>query len=280
MNTVPAIDYIMEDPREAARLEAKVDPKTWVQKYLAHRVRPGAEVLSVGCGPGALLNEVSALHSSIRATGVDISPDRVQEAIQRNRENPRLKFVRGDAQAMQFPSDSFDFVYSRMLLQYLREKEKAVAEMVRVCKPEGIVLLQDLDGQLLWHYPEDVKVQGAVEKVVAALAPTGFDPFVGRKLFCLAQKAGLKKLDVQVECYHLIAGAIEQHILRQWELKLDIAKSRMAKAFGSKAEAEEQIQRFLEYLCRPDTLTYSVQFTVTGEKGGVNGPVKTNRSAS
>jgi len=37
MNTVPAIDYIMEDPREAARLEAKVDPKTWVQKYLAHR---------------------------------------------------------------------------------------------------------------------------------------------------------------------------------------------------------------------------------------------------
>ena len=49
-------------------------------------------------------------------------------------------------------------------------------------------------------------------------------------------------------------------------MKLDIAKSQMAKALGSKEEAEEQIQRFLEYLCRPDTLTYSVQFTVTGEK--------------
>ncbi|PYT67495.1 MAG: hypothetical protein DMG39_23780, partial [Acidobacteria bacterium] len=182
------------------------------------------------------------------------------------RENPRLNFVRGDAQAMPFPSDSFDLVYSRMLLQYLREKEKAVAEMARVCRPGGIVLLQDLDGQLLWHYPEDARVQGAVEKVLASLAPTGFDPFVGRKVFWLAQKAGLKKLDVQVECYHLIAGAVEQRILRQWELKLDIAKSQMAKALGSKEEAEEQIQRFLEYLCRPDTLTYSVQFTVTGEK--------------
>ena len=138
--------------------------------------------------------------------------------------------------------------------------------MARVCRPGGIVLLQDLDGQLLWHYPEDAKVQRAVEKALAALAPTGFDPFVGRKLFWLAQNAGLKKLDVQVECYHLIAGEIEQRILRQWELKLDIAKSQMAKALGSKAEAEEQIQRFLEYLCRPDTLTYSVQFTVTGEK--------------
>lgn len=266
MNTVPAIDYIMEDPREAARLEAKVDPKDWVQKYLSHRLRPEAEVLSVGCGPGVILNAVSALHRSIHAMGLDISADRVQEAVQRNRDNPRLKFVRGDAQALQFPADSFDFVYSRMLLQYLREKEKAVAEMARVCRPGGIVLLQDLDGQLLWHYPEDAKVQRAVEKVLAALAQTGFDPFVGRKLFWLARKAGLKKLDVQVECYHLIAGAIEQRILKQWELKLDIAKSQMAKALGSKEEAEEQIQRFLKYLCRPDTLTYSVQFTVTGEK--------------
>lgn len=266
MNTVPATDYIMEDPREAARLEAKVDPKDWIQKYLAHRVRPGAEVLSVGCGPGVILNEVSALHPSIHVTGIDISADRVQEAFQRNRDNPRLKFVRGDAQAMQFPDHSFDLVYSRMLLQYLRDKEKAVAEMVRVCKSGGTVLLQDLDGQLLWHYPEDAKVQRAVEKVLGALAPTGFDPFVGRKLFWLAQKAGLKKVDVQVECYHLIAGAIEQRILRQWELKLDIAKSQMAKALGSKEEAEEQMQRFLEYLCRPDTLTYSVQFTVTGER--------------
>ena len=266
MNTVPTIDYIMEDPREAARLEAKVDPAAWVQKYLAHRIRPRAEVLSVGCGPGVILNEVSRLHLSIYATGVDISADRVQEATQRNRENPQLKFVRGDAQAMPLPSDSFDLVYTRMLLQYVREKEKAVAEMVRVCKPGGTVLLQDLDGQLLWHYPEDTKVQHAVEKVLAALAPTGFDPFVGRKLFWLAQRAGLRKLDVQVESYHLIAGAVEKHIFKQWELKLDIAKAQMAKALGSKAEAEEQIQRFVEYLCRPDTLTYSVQFTVAGEK--------------
>ena len=33
-------EYIMEDPREALRLELKVDPEAWVQKYLAHRVCP------------------------------------------------------------------------------------------------------------------------------------------------------------------------------------------------------------------------------------------------
>src|ERR1700704_1829208 len=132
MSQASPVDYIMEDPREALRLELKVDSDAWAQKYLAHRVRPGAQVLSVGCGPGVILSAVTAMDSSIRATGIDISSDRVQQAVQRNRENTRVKFVCGDAQAMEFQSNSFDLVYSRMLLQYLREKEQAVAEMTRV----------------------------------------------------------------------------------------------------------------------------------------------------
>src|ERR1700730_12929326 len=191
MSQAPTIDYIMEDPREAGRLELKGNPSAWAQKYLAHRVGRGGEVLSVGCGPGSILDALTETDSSLKATGIDVSAERVQQAIQRNLGNARVKFVCGDAQAMEFPSNRFDLVYCRMLMQYLREKEKAVAEMTRVCKPGGAVLLQDLDGQLLWHYPEDAEVQQTAEKAVTALAASGFDPFVGRKLFWLAKKAGL-----------------------------------------------------------------------------------------
>jgi SAM-dependent methyltransferase len=197
---------------------------------------------------------------------LDISDDRLQEAKEKNRQNAQANFVRGDAQSMDFASNSFDLVYSRMLLEYLKDKEGAVKEMVRVCKRGGAVLLQDLDGQLLWHYPEDPVVQGTVEKVVSALAVTGFDPFVGRKLFSLAHRAGLRNIDVQVECYHLIAGEVEPAILEQWELKLEIAEPQLARLLGSEREAQEQSRRFLEYLRRPDTLTYSTVFTVAGEK--------------
>ena len=259
-------EYIMEDPREALRLELKVDPDAWVQKYLAQRVHPGAEILSVGCGPGVILRAVSNLDSSIEATGIDVSEGRLQQAREKNRGNSRVKFVCGDAQSMDFPSDSFDLVYCRMLLQYLKEKEQAVSEMARVCKPGGTVLLQDLDGQLLWHYPENPAVQRTLEKVVAALGASGFDPFVGRKLFWLARNAGLTNIDVQVECYHLIAGKADPQILQQWELKLEIAKPQLARVLGGEREAEEQSQAFLEYLRRPDTLTYSTVFTVAGEK--------------
>ena len=260
-------EYIMEDPREALRLELKVDPDAWVQKYLAHRVCPGAEILSVGCGPGVILRAVTQLDSSIKATGIDVSEGRLQQAREKNRENSRVRFVCGDAQSMEFRSNSFDLVYCRMLLQYLKEKERAVSEMARVCKPGGTVLLQDLDGQLLWHYPENHAVQRSLEKVVAALGATGFDPFVGRKLFSLARNAGLTNIDVKVECYHLIAGEADPHILQQWELKLEIAKPQLARVLGGDREAEEQSRAFLEYLRRPDSLTYSTVFTVAGEKG-------------
>lgn len=266
MNTVYPTAYFMEDPREAMRLEMKVDPAAWVRKYLSHRLASGTEILSVGCGPGVILREVCAMDPSITGTGIDISAERIQEAIRKNPANSRVKLVRGDARAMQFPSDGFDVVYSRMLFEYLRDREQAAAEMVRVCRPGGSVLLQDLDGQLLWNYPEDPVVQCAVEKVVAGLASTGFDPFVGRKLFSLAHNAGLKNIEVQVECYHLIAGEIDPGILRQWELKLEIAVPSIARIVGDERAASDLARKFLAYLRRPDTLTYSNVFTVTGVK--------------
>ena len=265
-DTAYAVDYIMDDPREAMRLEMKVDPVAWVHKYVADRVAPDFEVLSVGCGPGLMLREIATLHRSIRGTGLDISSTRVQTAREKNAGNRQLKFVCGDAQEMQFARNSFDFVYSRMLFQYLQKKEQAMDEIVRVCRPGGTVLLQDLDGQLLWNYPEEPALQRTLEQVLGALGKTGFDPFVGRKLFRLAQRAGLENLKVQVECYHLIAGEPSRQILEQWKLKLDIALPQIAHVLGSERKAQEQIGRFIEYLSRPDTLTYSNVFTVTGEK--------------
>lgn len=255
----------MDDPREAMRLESKVDPEAWVHKYVAHRISPHCKVLDVGCGPGVILHEIAELDPTVQATGLEISSDRVRIAVDKHADNSRVRFVSGDAHAMQFASHNFDFVYSRMLFQYLPDKQQALAELVRVCRPGGTVLLQDLDGQLLWHYPESPGVQRAVETVVKALSKTGFDPFVGRKLYRLAQLAGLENLRVDVECYHLIAGEVRPHTLEQWKLKLDIAFPQIAQVLGQQG-AKKQVDSFLEYLQRPDTLTYSTVFTVVGEK--------------
>lgn len=266
MPSLSSVAYIMEDSREGSRLEQKIDPEAWVHSYLEPHLFPGAQVLDVGCGPGTILGAATAPARRARGTGVDLAPLRIRQAQQKNADNTRTQFVRGDVQELQFGSGAFDVVYSRMLLQYVPDKEKAVGEMVRVCKPGGTVLMQDLDGQLVWHYPEDALMQQTVARVLNSLRQSGFDPFVGRKLFWLARNSGLDNIRVQAECYHLIAGAIDPALYRQWELKLAIARPRMQEALGSGYEADEEVRRFLSYLRRPDTLTYSNVFTVAGEK--------------
>ena len=66
-------DYIMEDPREASRLARKVNPDAWMKKYLQPHFFSGAEVLSVGCGPGNIIQAITKAHPKVNATGIDLS---------------------------------------------------------------------------------------------------------------------------------------------------------------------------------------------------------------
>lgn len=138
--------------------------------------------------------------------------------------------------------------------------------MKRVCVPGGKILLQDLDGQLLWHFPEDTDLQRTTERVLSYLAKTGFDPFVGRKLFSLCVSAALSEIGVQIDSYHLYAGRIGEPEFLQWKSKLDIALPQITAALGSEDAAREYSGRFLEYLRNPATLTYCSLFTVTATK--------------
>jgi len=97
--------------------------------------------------------------SSIRATGIDVSEVRLSKRRKKSGELASPICLR-DAQSMEVSVQTAStLVYCRMLLQYLKEKERAVSEMARVCKPGWNGFLQDLDGQLLWHYPENPSVQ-------------------------------------------------------------------------------------------------------------------------
>jgi SAM-dependent methyltransferase len=261
-----ALNYIMDDPREAQRLLDKVDAPSWISKYLAPHLQNARMILSVGCGPGVFLKELAVLHPEAEFVGVDLSPERVHDAQARLRGVPNARVQVGDAQALPFESDSFDFIFCRFLMEYLPDKQHALQEMVRICRGGGTIMLQDLDGQLVWHSPEDPDLQQTIEKVVNRLAINGFDPFVGRKLFHLCFQAGLGEIKVQIDPYHLYAGTIVDEQLALWRTKLEIAKPQLKKVLGSDEAADKYIERFLAYLQRPDTLTYSCLFTVLGTK--------------
>jgi len=101
-------------------------------------VTPGERVLDLGCGWGRMLNNVCALGAN--AVGMDISSDMLAAArgyINTNKRN--ASFVRGDGTRLPFADNSFDTVYSLLVLQYLsKENGRAVfREIHRVLKPGG-----------------------------------------------------------------------------------------------------------------------------------------------
>jgi SAM-dependent methyltransferase len=254
--------YIMEDPREAARLAAKLDSQAWVATNIRPLVEPGMRLLDVGCGRGHLAAAVGTAHPDVQVVGVDVSPARFEG--QRMPANVGLR--PGNARSLPFDAGSFDLVYCRFLLEYLPEPEHVVVEFARVVRAGGRVLLQDLDGQLVWHWPPDEHLERLLATLLLHLQKTGFDPHVGRKLFSFARGAGLEDIAVRVAGYHLYAGSILPADEALWETKLEIALPRIAEALGSRDEAAALKAAFLEYLRREDTLTHSVAFTVCGRK--------------
>jgi len=258
--------YIMEHPREAQRLLDKVDADAWIAKFIEPHLAGVRSFLSVGCGPGVFLRELAKSYPEMDVVGVDLSPSRVRAAEQRLSGLPNARACLGDALSLPFEADSFDFVFNRFLMEYVPDKHGAVREMARVCTPGGTLLLQDLDGQLVWHFPEDPELQMDTERVVSSLAGTGFDPFVGRKLFSLCLGATLTDVRVQVDPYHLYAGSIDEKEFANWQAKLEIARTQIKAALGSDEAAQEFSDRFLAYLKNPETLTYSCLFTVIANK--------------
>jgi len=172
--------YIMEDPREAMRLELKVDPEAWVRKYLAHRVPPGAKFFR-WVWPGVILREVCAIDSSITGTGIDISAERVQEAIRKNPANSRLKSSAETHTRCNSHRTALIWFTPACYSNTSTTKNKPPPKWSSL-PARRVVLLQDLDGQLLWNYPEDPVVQCAVEKVWR-FSEHGFRPFCWSQAF-------------------------------------------------------------------------------------------------
>jgi SAM-dependent methyltransferase len=95
-------------------------------------------VLDVGCGTGSLTFALPRAADIAGVTGIDYAQVYVDFARARNTD-PRMTIERADACALPFPDGAFDRAFSLLVLQFIPESERAVAEMRRVVRPGGRV---------------------------------------------------------------------------------------------------------------------------------------------
>jgi SAM-dependent methyltransferase len=102
---------------------------------LVRRYGAGKDVFEAGCGTGLLLREAAAVARS--AVGLDLSRGMLAPARARG-----LTVVQGSLTDVPLPSESFDLVYSMKVLAHIPPIERAVAELARLVRPGGHLLLE------------------------------------------------------------------------------------------------------------------------------------------
>jgi len=127
--------------------------------------RRGGSVLEVGVGTGLSLEHYGP---QMQVTGIDFSQDMLDKAIAKVQQLG-LKQVRAlrqmDARSLDFPDGSFDTVTAMHVLSVVPEPEKVMAEIARVCRPGGKVVITN-------HFARERGALAALERVFAPLANT------------------------------------------------------------------------------------------------------------
>jgi ubiquinone/menaquinone biosynthesis C-methylase UbiE len=171
--------------------------------YLLDRLRPGMDLLDVGCGPATLTVDLGRLVAPGTAVGVDREPAVIAEASSHAESEGALNtsFSVGEAYALEFPSQSFDVVHAHQVLQHLTKPVAALVEMRRLLRPGGLLAVRDSDyGGFVW-WPPDPGLDRWLTIYHDVCSQNGAEADAGRRLPQWVREAGFAEMAVSTSTW-------------------------------------------------------------------------------
>jgi len=261
-----AADYLLANEVEIDRLErqAGLIGHDRVRDHV--QIGAGARVLDAGSGSGWVSRLIAADHPDATVTGIDITPDFVAYADARRRREglDNLDYLCGDIAALPFAQDSFDLVFSQLVVFFLPAPERAVAEFARVVRPGGTVTISVTDCPFQWTWPERPGLAAAI----AALRDAGLHGWRTPRLPSMMRSAGLQDLNVEIvsDRVHTFVGRPGDDLRRNVEESYARALRALPEAVGGAEEAERLFAELMDVVDDPQVSAFCTHWIVTGQK--------------
>jgi SAM-dependent methyltransferase len=189
------------DERVAAQLEAFYRRRQVRRRRAlvldALAPEPGEAILDVGCGPGFYVADL--LERGATVTGVDSSLAMLAIARQRA---PAASLLEGAATRLPLEDATFDRALSVQVLEYVADVDGALAELRRVLRPGGRVVIWDIDWSTLsWHSHDGERMA----RMLAAWDRHLADPVLPRTLAAALRRAGFTDVQRQAHVFETTA---------------------------------------------------------------------------
>jgi len=191
------------------------------------RVKPGSDILDIGCGLGASTLYL-AKHYSVAATGITNSSVQVQMAIKAAaRERLDAQFLLMDAEAMDFQRQ-FDLLWSVESISHYEHREEFFASAAKLLKPGGLFAITDWFKKKNLTRAENKKFIDPIEKGMLVELQTMDD-----------YKHSLTSNGLQI----MHCEVLNKNCAKTWDLCLDIINDKAFWALAAKYGTE-----FVSYL--------------------------------
>lgn len=154
----------------------------------------GASVLDLGCGIGETTRLLAArVGATGSVVGVDFNPALVESAASMTTE-PNVSFAQGDVHDLSYEDATFDVVFARLLLLHVADPQAALQEMLRVCRPQGTVIVNDGDFETIYTSPDRAGGEGLVK-----LFSIFNNPRIGTNLWHMFRDCGYEHVEYRVD---------------------------------------------------------------------------------
>ena len=131
----------------AAKLQAEVREELLSRLTLLRA--PPTSILDLGCGTGLGALALKRRFRRASVTAADFSAPMLDMARRRSRFWRPIRCVEADARALPFEPASFDVVFTSLMLQWVQPLDAALAQILRVLKPGGLLLASSFGPQTL-----------------------------------------------------------------------------------------------------------------------------------